>query len=114
MVYYKDTLNGEVYAYESEEERNVWGPPGLVKMTDEEVSAHLGGNTTPPSYNQALSILNSEYQKDVDAFNKAFSTAYLADGPSQDTKQNTIRAQYYVRKTKYSTDYAALRAQYGV
>lgn len=66
------------------------------------------------SYKEALLVLNTEYQTDVDAFNKVFYTAYLADGPSQDVKQQTIRQQYYLRKTKYSSDYTALKNQYGV
>ena len=40
MIYYK-SKTGEVYAYESEEKRNEWGAPELVKMTAEEVDAHL-------------------------------------------------------------------------
>lgn len=32
MKYYKN-LKGEVYAYETEEERDEWGAPDLVEMT---------------------------------------------------------------------------------
>lgn len=40
MKYYKN-LKGEVYAYESEQERQEWGAPDLVEMTPEEVDAHI-------------------------------------------------------------------------
>ena len=40
MIYYK-SKTGEVYAYETEEERQEWGSPDLVKMTDDEVDSHL-------------------------------------------------------------------------
>ena len=40
MIYYKSNT-GEVFAYETEEERQEWGSPELVKMTPEEVEAHL-------------------------------------------------------------------------
>lgn len=40
MIYYK-SKTGEVYAYETEEERKEWGAPELVEMTPEEVEAHL-------------------------------------------------------------------------
>lgn len=40
MKYYKST-SGKVYAYETEAERNDWGAPELVEMTDDEVEAHL-------------------------------------------------------------------------
>lgn len=41
MKYYKHTVTGEVFAYESEQERQEWGAPELVEMTPEEVDAHL-------------------------------------------------------------------------
>lgn len=40
MIYYK-SKTGEVYAYETEEERQEWGAPDLVSMTTGEVDAHL-------------------------------------------------------------------------
>ena len=44
MKYYKSPT-GEVFAYETEEERQEWGAPELVKMTKTEIDAHL--NTAP-------------------------------------------------------------------
>ena len=46
MKYYKNT-HGEVYAYETEAERNEWGAPELVKMTEAEIDAHLTPVPTP-------------------------------------------------------------------
>jgi len=40
MKYYKNT-DGEVFAYETEEERQEWGAPNLVEMTPKEIEAHL-------------------------------------------------------------------------
>lgn len=40
MIYYK-SKTGEVFAYETEEERKEWGSPELVKMTKTEIEAHL-------------------------------------------------------------------------
>lgn len=40
MIYYKSNT-GEVFAYETEEERQIWGAPDLVAMTPKEVDAHL-------------------------------------------------------------------------
>lgn len=40
MIYYK-SKTGEVYAYETEEERQEWGSDDLVKMTTGGVDAHL-------------------------------------------------------------------------
>lgn len=46
MRYYRNP-NGEVYAYETEAERQEWGAPDLVEMTPEEVDAHLNPVPTP-------------------------------------------------------------------
>jgi hypothetical protein len=46
MKYYKHTETGEVFAYETETEREQWGAPELVEMTQGEVEAHL--NPPPP------------------------------------------------------------------
>ncbi len=67
-----------------------------------------------PTYQSELTALNAEYQTDVDKFNRSFAIAYLSDGPSQESKQATIRAQYEVRKTQHAENVAALKARYGV
>lgn len=41
MKYYKNTSTGEVFAYETEQERDEWGASDLVKMTQSEIDAHL-------------------------------------------------------------------------
>lgn len=46
MKYYKDTA-GEVFAYETEAERQAFGPPDLVPMTAAEVEAHLNPTAEP-------------------------------------------------------------------
>lgn len=48
MKYYKNTQNGEVYAYETEAERQEWGAPELVQMSEEEIHNHL--NSPIPKY----------------------------------------------------------------
>lgn len=47
MIYYKNKT-GEVYAYETEEERDEWGAPELVEMSEAEVDAHLNPPPPPP------------------------------------------------------------------
>ena len=46
MIYYK-SKTGEVFAYETEAERQKWGAPELVKMTKTEIEAHLNPTPTP-------------------------------------------------------------------
>lgn len=66
------------------------------------------------TYQEELQILNAEYQKDVDVFNKAFSLAILFDGVSEEAKKASIREQYNNRKQKYVADIAALKLKHGV
>lgn len=40
MIYYK-SKTGEVFAYETEAERQEWGAPELVQLTEEEIHNHL-------------------------------------------------------------------------
>lgn len=40
MIYFKNSKN-EVYAYETIEERNEFGPVDLVAMTEQEIAEHL-------------------------------------------------------------------------
>lgn len=56
MKYYKNTETGEVYAYETEEERQEWGAPELVEMTPAEVDAHLNP-PVEPQYKTQFSVL---------------------------------------------------------
>lgn len=48
MKYYKNPNTDEVFAYETEEERQEWGAPELVEMTPAEVDAHLNPPPAPP------------------------------------------------------------------
>lgn len=84
----------------------VSAPAGYVQIFE------LPGEAPESAFNRLLAVLNAEYQKDVDAFSKAFTLAVMFDGPAEEAKKATIRAQYSERKTKYATDLAALRAQY--
>lgn len=47
MKYYKHPETGEVFAYETEQERQEWGAPELVEMTPEEIDAHLNPPRQP-------------------------------------------------------------------
>lgn len=60
MKYYKNT-QGEVYAYDSEQERQEWGAPELVEMTPEEVEAHLA----PPKVDPLTAIAARRYEAET-------------------------------------------------
>lgn len=53
MEYYKHLESGEVFAYETEAERQEWGAPELVEMAPAEVDAHLNPPPVPPTADEA-------------------------------------------------------------
>lgn len=113
MKYYKSEA-GEVFAYEADGSQDDFIKPGLARMTDAEVQAHLNPPVHVPTYQEELQTLNAEYQKDVEAFNKAFSLAILFDGVTEEAKKASIREQYNNRKQKYVSDMTALKTKHGV
>lgn len=46
MLYYK-SKSGDVFAFETESDREVWGSEDLVKMTDAEVQLHINPSEEP-------------------------------------------------------------------
>lgn len=63
MIYYKHPETGEVFAYETEAERQEWGAPELVEMTPEEIDAHLN---PPPPAEQIVARLEARVQRWLD------------------------------------------------
>jgi len=110
QVFYRST-DGEVYAYDSEAERDQFGSPDLVRLTQSEEDAYKNPSVT---YKEALDSLNSNYQSDVDKFNRSFALAFLADGPSEENKMAVIRAAYEARRVQHTANIAALKLEYGV
>ena len=49
MIYYSHSTTAEVFAYETEAERDQFGPAELVPMTPEQVQAHLNPPPAPPT-----------------------------------------------------------------
>lgn len=47
MVYFRHPISGLVFAYETQAERDQFGPPELLLMTEEEVQEHLAPPTFP-------------------------------------------------------------------
>lgn len=69
MIYYKNT-QGEVYAYETEDERQEWGAPDLVPMTSEETESHLN---PVPTAEQLASSARYERDKALKALDEVVS-----------------------------------------
>lgn len=64
MIYYKHQDTGEVFAYETEQERNEWGPSALVKMTQSEIDAHINPPRiiTPESLKEEVTALRWQHE----------------------------------------------------
>ena len=67
-----------------------------------------------PTFKEEAAALNAEYQADLANLAQLYATAAMAGGASQAAKQAAITQLYTELKTKYTTDYAALRAKHGV
>lgn len=65
MKHYKNPTTGEVFAYETEEERLQWGAEDLVAMTAAEVEAHLNPQ---PTSEQVQAQFTAAIQQRLDAF----------------------------------------------
>lgn len=85
MRYFYKSPNGEVYEYASVEERNTYGAPDLVAMTQEEIDAHLsngGIDPQPPTEEEIRAqrdvLLISIYDKGI---NMALRALRLAVSP---------------------------------
>mgnify|MGYP001384020529 FL=1 len=63
MIYYKHPETGEVFAYETEQERQQWGAPELVEMTPEEIDAHLN---PPPTAERIIAQYEARVQRCLD------------------------------------------------
>jgi hypothetical protein len=48
MIYYKDPVNGDVYAYDQQQVDEGWVKEGLVLMTEQEVYDHLNPTVAVP------------------------------------------------------------------
>ena len=62
MIYFKNQ-NGDVYAYDTQAERDQFGGPDLVLMTPDEVAAHLA---PPPTPEQVIEAMRAAIQTHID------------------------------------------------
>lgn len=72
MIYYK-SKTGEVFAYETEEERKEWGAPDLVPMTTGEVDAHLNPPAKPLTREQIEVLRLQAYADQITGSDRYFA-----------------------------------------
>lgn len=56
MLYFKNTA-GEVFAYESKEDRALFGSEFLIAMTDSEAITHLNATSPPPPSRERIEAI---------------------------------------------------------
>lgn len=74
MLYYK-SKTGEVYAYETEEDRVQCGAPELVEMTPEDVDAHLNPPAKPLTREQIEALRLQAYADQLTGSDRYFAEA---------------------------------------
>ena len=84
MKYYKHPESGEVFAYESEQERQEWGAPELVEMTPEEVDAHLNPPPVPLTLEQIQELRRRAYVTESDPLKNEADYDALINGTEPD------------------------------
>lgn len=72
MLYFKNPT-GEVFAYESKEDRALFGPESLIAMTDSEAIAHLNATSPPPSRERIEAIRLRAYANPLTGSDRLFS-----------------------------------------
>jgi hypothetical protein len=89
MKHYKNPHTGEVFAYETQEERNNWGAPELVEMSLNEVADHLHPPVQP---SQLLSSLMSEYEKRMQIIAAGYPPSERESWPVQTSEAYALLA----------------------
>ena len=50
MIYFRDTVTGKVFAYETQEGRKKFGSDNLVEMSEQEINEYLESIKAPPVF----------------------------------------------------------------
>lgn len=116
MKYYKHPETGEVFAYETEAERQEWGAPELVEMTPEEIDAHLH---PPPTAEQIIAQYEARVQIWLDEQARALgyddikSAVTYAEESAVEKFQQEGRALRRLRSLAWERCYEILNAVQG-
>lgn len=108
MIYFKHP-SGEVFAYETLEEREQWGSADLVEMTPQEVQDHL--NPPPVEPTPAEQIAALERQNLLPKATRKFMLSFMeATAIQQGAAQGLTAAQALALLTAGNPGYAAVKA----
>ena len=109
MIYFKHSMTGEVFAYETQDERDQFGSDQLVEMTPEEVQAHL--NPAPVQVPIPQQIADLERQSGmVKAVRKFMLTAMEAEAIKQGAAAGLTSAQALTLLRSKNAGYAGVKS----
>lgn len=98
MIYYKNT-NGEVFAYETQAEKDQYGSPDLVKMAPVEVQEHINPAPVPLTLEQVQALRQSAYVAESDPLKIEAEYDAIVEGTDPDyakwlSKVTEIKARF--------------------
>lgn len=108
MLYFKNQ-SGAVFAYDTQAQRDEFGPPELVPMTEAEVQAHLNPPLVPVPIEQQIAGLERQAGM-VKAVRKFMLTAMEAEAIKQGAAQGLTSAQALALLRSKNAGYAGVKA----
>lgn len=109
MIYYRHPDTGMVFSYASQEERYAFGEPGLLLMTEQEVSDHISQPPTPPSPLQQIEALEREHM--LPKATRKFMLSFMeATAIQQGAGQGLTPEQSLAALTAGNPGYAAVKS----
>lgn len=114
MIYFKNKVTGEVFGYESQDERDRFGSPELVEMTQEEVGVHLAPKSPTPE--QIIEAMRAAIQAHMDTASQSYgyddvkAAVTYADEPAVPKFQAEGRAFRAWRSLVWAHAYGVLDA----
>ena len=91
MLYFKSPA-GEVFAYESKEDRALFGPEGLIAMTDSEAVPHLKAASPPPSRERIEAMRLRAYADPLTGSDRLFAQSSRMEAMGEPGHED-VRAQ---------------------
>lgn len=84
MIYFKNSETGEVFAYESAADRDLFGGPALIEMSEVEVNCHLNPPQAPLARAQIERLRLLAYADPVNGCDRYFSEAQRMQAMGED------------------------------
>lgn len=103
MLYFKSPA-GEVFAYESKEDRALFGPESLIAMTDSEAIAHLNVTSPPPSRERIEAIRLRAYADPSTGSDRLFSESMRMQIMGEEGHED-VRARAIARFVEIQAQY---------